>query len=314
MLATPGDTPESADWVHEVKWDGMRVLADIADGQLRLFSRGERDITDSFPELTTIGEVLQDALLDGEIIAMVDGTPSLTALRDRMHVSDPRRARTLADELPVTVMGFDLLRLYGVDLLGRPHSERRATLDRLALPADHWQLSPLYSDGPALFAATRERGLEGVVSKRRSSTYHPGRRSSNWIKAVHYQQQPCLVGGWRPEANSAAVSNPGSHPVLGAVLVGVPDETGALRYTGRVGAALSHAAASDLLRELRRTVRPDSPFADAVPAADASGAQWCDPRVIVDVRHLGWTPAGRLRQAVLRGVRSDLEVQQVHRE
>ena len=306
MLATPGDPPESADWVHEVKWDGMRVLAETVSGQVRLHSRTERDITSSFPELADLGGAVQDALLDGEIIAMVDGAPSLTALRERIHVTDPRRARELAERMPVSVMTFDLLRLYGVDLLGRALSERRSTLDRLALPAEHWQRSPHYDDGQALFAATRERGLEGIVSKRRTSTYQPGRRSADWIKAVHYRQQPCLIGGWRPEA--------GSTGTLGAVLVGVPDEAGRLRYAGRVGAALSHAGADDLLRELRTIARGDSPFGEPVPAADAAGTRWCDPRVVVDVRHLGWTDAGRLRQAVLRGIRRDLEVQQVHRE
>lgn len=306
MLATPGDPPESADWVHEVKWDGMRVLAETANGEVRLSSRTERDITNSFPELADLGSAVQDAVLDGEIIAMVDGAPSLAGLRERIHVTDPRRARELAERMPVIVMTFDLLRLYGVELLGRPLSERRATLDRLALPAEHWQRSPQYDDGPALFAATRERGLEGIVSKRRNSTYQPGRRSADWIKAVHYRQQPCLVGGWRPES--------GSEGMLGAVLVGVPDAAGKLRYAGRVGAALSRAGADDLLRELRASSRDDSPFSEPVPTADAAGTHWCEPRLVVDVRHLGWTDAGRLRQAVLRGVRRDLEVQQVRRE
>ena len=306
MLATPGPQPIGEDWLHEVKWDGMRVLADVTATGLRLLSRTGRDVTVSFPELAVVTTGVKDALIDGEIIALRAGVPSFAALADRMHVGDARRAEELAQSQPVTVMAFDLLRLYGVDLTQRPLVERRTSLNRLSLPESTWRSSPVYDDGPALLAATLDQGLEGVVAKRRRSTYQPGRRSPDWIKTAHRHHQVCLVGGWRPET--------GSPSEVGALLLGMPDGAGGLSFAGRVGSGISRVAAQDLKRLLAplRLARP--PFSTDVPRLDAAGASWCEPTVVVEVRHLGWTTGNRLRQPVFRGVRTDLDPAEVRRE
>ncbi|MDQ1720459.1 MAG: bifunctional non-ous end joining protein LigD [Pseudonocardiales bacterium] len=306
MLATPGPLPIGEDWQHEVKWDGMRVLADVTASGLRLLSRTGRDVTVSFPELAPVTAGVKDALIDGEIIALREGVPSFAALADRMHVADERRARELSQAQPVTVMAFDLLRLYGVDLVQRPLSERRTSLDRLSLPESTWRSSPIYDDGPALLAATLDQGLEGVVAKRRRSRYQPGRRSPDWVKTAHRQHQVCLVGGWRPEL--------GSPEQIGALLLGMPDGSGGLNFAGRVGSGISRSAGQDLKRLLGplRVSRP--PFSTDVPRLDAAGSTWCEPAVVVEVRHLGWTPGDRLRQPVFRGVRTDLQPAEVRRE
>lgn len=306
MLATPGPQPIGEDWQHEVKWDGMRVLADITAAGLRLISRSGRDVTVSFPELDSVLTGVKDALIDGEVIALHEGVPSFAALADRMHVADERRARELAQTQPVTVMAFDLLRLYGVDLTARPLVERRTSLDRLSLPEPTWRRSPTYDDGPALLTATLDQGLEGVVAKRRRSTYQPGRRSPDWVKTAHRLHQVCVVGGWRPET--------GSPEQIGALLLGMPDGSGGLSFAGRVGSGISRAAAQDLKRLLGPLRLASAPFSTEVPRLDAAGATWCEPAVVVEVRHLGWTAGGRLRQPVFRGVRSDLEPAGVRRE
>jgi bifunctional non-homologous end joining protein LigD len=306
MLASPGHQPSGEQWRHEVKWDGMRVLADISESSARLFSRTGRDVTVAFPELQAIAGGLKDALLDGEIIAVSAGVPSFEALSERMHVDSPRRAQELSQRLPVTVMAFDVLRLYGVDLTGRTWQERRASLDKLELDGTGWSHSPVYLDGPALQRATREQGLEGVVAKRAGSTYQAGKRSKDWVKTPNRRHQVCLVGGWRQQTGTSV-------PTVGALLLGIPDRDG-LRYAGRVGSGLTGAVQQRLLEELDPLLRPDSPFADAVPAVDASGARWCEPRVVVEVRHLLITSSGRLRQPVFRGIRTDIEAEQVRRE
>ena len=143
MLAMPGRrVPAGADWVHEVKWDGMRVLADVAGGRVTLTSRTERDVTVAFPELAGLAEQFEDMLLDGEIVAMRAGIPSFAALAERFHVTSHRRAVTLAAQNPATLMAFDLLRLYGVDLTQRSLADRRSTLERLELAGPHWQVPP----------------------------------------------------------------------------------------------------------------------------------------------------------------------------
>jgi bifunctional non-homologous end joining protein LigD len=302
MLATPGGLPDGPEWLFEVKWDGMRLLADVADGSVRLTSRTERDVTANFPELDELVRLAPDVLLDGEVVLLEHGIPSFAALADRM--GSPVDPRTAAAR-PVTLMVFDVLRLYGVSIVDRPLAERRATLERLELAAvPNLSLSPGYVDGPALLEATRQRGMEGVLAKRRDSVYRPGRRSPSWVKITHQHTQACLIGGWRPERSSAGR--------IGALLLGVPDGTG-LRYVGKVGAGLTGATAQRVLSgRLVRAERP--PFCEPVPRPDGVGARWCEPVTVVEVAHLGWTENGRLRQPVYRGVRDDLDPDQVHRE
>jgi bifunctional non-homologous end joining protein LigD len=297
------DVPGGPDWLHEVKWDGMRVLVDVRDGELTVNARSESDVTVAFPELAGLAELLPDALLDGEIVAMVDGHPSFMALAERMHVQDRRKAARLAAARPVVLMIFDVLRLYGVALLDRPLEERRATLERLELAGSSWQVPPAYDDGPALFAATREQGLEGIVSKRRASPYQPGRRSKDWVKLPHRRVQSCLVGGWRPET--------GSRDRIGALLLGIPQtpaggSTAELAFVGRVGSGIGGRAAERLAELLTPLDRATSPFREELPRVDVEGSRWSELRLVVEVRYLRRTEANRLRQPTYRGLRTDL--------
>jgi len=299
MLATPAtgpaELPRGPEWAYEVKWDGVRALADTTSGRLRLWSRNEREITAAYPELSGL-ESVQGAVLDGEIVLMAGGIPSFTALAERMHVRDPRRAEVLAARHPVTFLVFDVLRLDGVDVTRNPYDERRETLSRLDLP-DRVELSPVYPDGQELWEVTQQLGLEGVVAKRRSSPYVPGRRSPDWVKAPHRRTRAALVGGWREETNGSGR--------MGAVLFGARDADGALRYLGRAGSGLTGRRATELQRLL--VARRDSPFDDEVPAVDARGTHWCEPTVVVDTLYLARNPTGRLRQPVVRAVRTDTD-------
>jgi len=300
MLASPATAvPAGTEWVHEVKWDGMRVLADVHDGRLTLSSRVGNDVTVSFPELALLGGLYDDMLLDGEVVALQDGRPSFGALADRMHVRDRRRAEVLAGTRPVTFMVFDLLRLYGADLTTQPLTARRELLDRLELSGRHWQVPPTYDDGQELFAATLEQGLEGVVSKRRSSPYLPGRRSKDWLKSPHRSTVSAVVGGWRPEKTNDSGR-------LGAVLLGVPDGAGGWRFAGRMGSGIAGRAGTQLFEAIAGHPRTRSPFSDEVPRIDRVGATWVEPLVVVEARTLEVTRDGRLRQPAYLGIRTDL--------
>lgn len=298
MLASPATTVPSGDaWVHEVKWDGMRILADVgADRGLRLFSRSERDVTVAFPELAGLSETFEDMLLDGEIVALQGGIPSFQALAERFHVTSARKAAMLAARNPMTMMTFDLLRLYGVDLMPRSWDERRATLERLELAGAHWQVPPTFTDGQLLHDATHEQGLEGVVSKRRSSRYLPGVRSEDWRKLPHRTSVSVVIGGWMPERASDR---------LGAVHVGVPSR-GGLLYLGKVGSGIAGRAGEALARDLAPLQTDASPFAEAVPREDSVGATWVAPVLVCEVQALGLTTQPRLRQPAYRGLRPDL--------
>ncbi|WP_249423785.1 non-homologous end-joining DNA ligase [Nocardioides coralli] len=296
MLATTTDTtPTGEEWVHEVKWDGVRVLVDVTDGVARMYSRNGNVVTAAWPDLSTPPLGGRDLLVDGEVIALNDrGIPDFRVLQHRMHVRKAAEALRLAERIPATLMVFDLLRLDGEDLTARPLAERRQLLEDLGLSG--WQVPATYADGQMLWDATREQGLEGVVSKRLSSRYRFDTRSRDWLKRAHRHRASFVVGGWRPQVDTT--------DRLAAVLVGEPTAEG-LMYRGRVGSGLTGATARALQELLVPLATTGSPFADEVPRVDATGTHWVEPVVVVDVdtHGLGYD---RLRQPSFQGVRSDL--------
>lgn len=302
MLASPGDAvPAGAEWAHEVKWDGIRALVDVSAGGARVTTRNENDVTVAWPELQGLVALGRDLLLDGEIVSLGQGVPSLGALADRMHVRDPRRIAALAAANPITFLVFDLLRLDGSSLMAKPLRERRDLLEGLNLGSAgsgaFWQVPPVYDDGASLLAAAEQQGLEGVVSKRLSSVYRPGVRSRDWLKFPIRPTASFVVGGFRHET--------GSDTRVGSLLVGEPVPEG-LVFRGRVGSGLAGRKAQSITPVLRDLVRAECPFDAPLPRLDALGAVWVEPTLVVDVQFLSRTRDGRLRQPAYRGVRTDL--------
>ncbi|MGH3362626.1 MAG: ATP-dependent DNA ligase [Nocardioides sp.] len=300
MLATPGtDVPVGDGWMHEVKWDGVRMLTDVsAVGRTRMFTRNGNDATVAWPDLHVPPLGDRDLLVDGEVIALNDeGLPDFRVIQERMHVRRATTATRLAARVPAIYMVFDLLRLDGEDLTGRPLAERRAVLEGLGLERSSWQVPQAYDDGQMLFDATLQQGLEGIVSKRLTSRYTFDVRSPHWRKIAHRHRFSYVVGGWRPVE--------GSDHRLGAVLVGEPTPAGLL-YRGRVGSGIGATAGRLLAGLLDGHERTDSPFADQVPRIDATGTHWVEPLVVIDVDTHGRAGQQRLRQPSYRGVRPDL--------
>ncbi|SCF02560.1 bifunctional non-homologous end joining protein LigD [Micromonospora haikouensis] len=301
MLATTGLLPAGAEWAYEFKWDGVRALADIVGGRQHLYARSGVQITAAYPELITLAEQIDDALLDGEVVLLNQaGQPSFTALAERMHVRDPAKAARLAASVPVTYLIFDLLRLRGADLTGRPWRERRDLLEGLGLGGARWAVPPVFADGPATYEAAGEHGLEGVMAKRVGSAYRPGVRSPDWVKVKLEVTGDFVVGGWRPGARK-----------IGGLLVGVPRPDGRLTYRGRVGGGIGAALERELLRELEPLRAGSSPFAADVPREDARGAIWVDPEVVVEVKYGQRTPDGRLRFPRVLRLRPDKPPEEV---
>jgi bifunctional non-homologous end joining protein LigD len=202
-------------------------------------------------------------------------------------------------------MLFDLLRLDAEVLVGLRYDERRARLESLALAGPSWQTPPAHrGDGEAVLAAARRLGLEGVVAKRLDSRYEPGRRSSAWRKVKVARGQELVVGGWLP-------GNGRLETHLGSLLVGHHDETGALRYAGRVGSGIDESSRERLETLVASRRRDTSPFVDA-PRLD--GAVWIEPDLVVQVRFYEWTRAGILRHPRYEGLRDDIDPASVVRE
>jgi bifunctional non-homologous end joining protein LigD len=300
MLATPGTLPLGDGWGYEFKWDGVRAVASIDGGRLRLYARSGAEITAAYPELASLASTVPSAVLDGEIVVLDEaGRPSFGALAERIHVRERGRAALLAASLPVTYMIFDVLSLDGVELLREPYERRRAILDGLGLAGDHWLCPPAFTDGVATKEAAEENAIEGVMAKRLTSVYRPGQRSADWVKVKLDKTAEFVIGGWRPGARA-----------LGALLVGVPIDDG-LAYRGRVGGGISAAAERALLTALRPIEAKESPFAAPIPRPDAKDARWVRPELVVELRYGQQTADDRLRFPRFLRLRPDLTAAEV---
>jgi bifunctional non-homologous end joining protein LigD len=299
MLATSTQAlPAGEQWSYEFKWDGVRALIDITKPRPRLYSRAENEITTAYPELANAAAQCGDALLDGEIVAFVDGHPSFDALQTRMHVRSPTDARKLAATSPVNFVVFDLLRLEGLDLTALPLAERR---DRLAAwmaaepAASSWLTpSPVFFDGPATEQAARANDLEGVVAKRVGSKYRPGTRSADWHKLRFVRSGDFVVLGWESPAEGSGE--------LSSVVLGCYRD-GELVFAGKAGSGLTGATA----RKLRTSLLPREacPLDEPPPASPGRRVSWVEPTVVVEIEFATWTDEGRLRHPVFRRVRTD---------
>ncbi len=306
MLATPADQRPEGDWAVEVKWDGIRAAVVVEHGALQLISRNGRDITAAYPDLAgLVGVVAPGTVLDGEIVATDEhGRPSFERLQQRMHVRDSAAVARLARELPVAFLAFDVLRVAAKDLLDDAWQVRRDRLTDLVTAGPNWRVSPVERGpgGAALFERTVELGLEGVIAKRPTSRYEPGRRSTNWRKIKHFTSQEFVVGGYE-------LGDGGRAGRLGSLLLGVYDDSAALVFCGGVGTGFTNEMLDVLTDALERIERPDSPFSGPTP----KHARFVEPVIVVDVRFAQWTDSGSVRAPSFRGVRTDIDPTQVQR-
>jgi bifunctional non-homologous end joining protein LigD len=309
MLARSGELPVPEDgWAYEIKWDGVRAIAYSEPGELRLESRNLLEITDKYPELAQISRALgsRRAVLDGEIVALdAAGRPSFSSLQQRMQVSSRAAARRKMKDTPVTYVVFDLLWLEGHSLMDLPYGDRRERLSRLGLAGASLQTPEfLVGEGEALLQAATGQGLEGVVAKRLDSTYQPGRRSGSWVKVKRPGRQEFVVGGWLAGKGTRSRR-------IGALLLGVNEGGGSLRYVGRVGSGFSERELGRLQALLEPLRRESSPFA---AGGTPRGAFFCEPELVVEVSFSEWTGDGRLRHPVYLGRREDKPAAEVVRE
>jgi bifunctional non-homologous end joining protein LigD len=300
MLATAVHVlPRGDGWAYEFKWDGVRALIDVSARGVRLFSRRGNEITTAYPELVAMLRGAGDAMLDGEIVAFVDGRPSFEALQTRMHVRAGAEARRLAEITPVTFVAFDLLRRDGAALLSSPYAQRRAALEAWALDHPGGTLSPSFDDGAATEAAAREHGLEGVVAKRSASAYRPGIRSPDWMKLRFVRTGDFVVIGWEAPADTP--------DTLSSLVLGMSTPDG-LAFAGKAGSGLTGRTAATLQRRLRR--RSQSAVTPDPPPSPGRVTRWVDPEVVVEIEFTLWTSEHRLRHPVFRRLRDDKTIEE----
>src|SRR6267154_2596739 len=296
MLATLADHPFSdPNWIFEIKWDGVRALARIENGDLALRSRNAIDITKRYPELASLPDALaaRQAILDGEIVALdAQGHSSFERLQDRMHVRAP--SENLVAQMPAVFFAFDLLYCDGYDLRDAPLLERKQLLQRLLYTSDRFRYADHQLEhGKELFALAEQNGLEGIVAKRADSPYVSD-RSAYWVKLKITKTVDAVVGGWT-EARTSALP-------FGSLLLGLY-EGKKLRFIGHVGSGFDAKKLKDLSGRLKVLAAPASPFG-AMPETNEKPA-WVTPVLVARVKFSGWTQEHSLRHPVFLALRED---------
>jgi bifunctional non-homologous end joining protein LigD len=305
MLATLVDTARfgnESGWAFEMKWDGVRTVGYLADGRVKLLSRKGRDDTRAYfevaDELTKIN--VETAILDGEVVVTDPaGRPNFGLLQHRINLTKPSDIDRAAKAYPAQLMVFDILELNGQSLIKKSYQERRGILEELvpAQPGSLIQVPPTFDgDLRAAMATADQLQLEGVVAKRRNSTYQPGRRTHTWLKIKLHRAQEVVIGGWRPGQGRRSGG-------VGSLLMGIPTTDG-LHYVGRVGSGFNDRQLDDIQARLDKLSRKTSPFVD-VPREDARDAHWVTPSLVGEVTYGELTEPGRLRHPVWRGLRPD---------
>jgi bifunctional non-homologous end joining protein LigD len=308
MLAKSGALPrDEAAWAFEVKWDGIRTILFCDHGHMALQGRNGTDFTGRYPEVRELARELgaQRLVLDGEIVAFdEEGRPSFERLQSRMHLGSDSAVRRRMRDIPVTYVAFDLLYLDGRSTMALSYEERRKVLDALEFGGPAWR-APAYQrgEGSALLAATKELGIEGVVAKRLSSSYEPGRRASAWVKVKNICEQDVVIGGWAPGEGKRSGR-------VGALVTGLYED-GRLVYAGKVGTGFTDRTLAILERELAPLRRDSSPFEGRKAP---KGTIFVEPRLVARVELREWTKSGTMRAPSFKGLRDDIDPQDCTRE
>jgi bifunctional non-homologous end joining protein LigD len=296
MLATLTDAPfDDPDWVFEDKYDGFRMVSEIRDGSVALYSRNGKIISHSYIEVAkALKGVKGDAVIDGELVAIgKDGVSHFQLLQN-----------ALRHEAKLLYFAFDLMFADGEDLRGLPLLERKkrlkAILPRHTLIAfsNHRK-----SSGKKFFAEAERKRLEGIMAKRADSPYASGSRTADWLKIRTAKRQEVVIAGFTAPRRT--------RPFFGALALAVR-EAGAWRYIGHVGTGFSHKTLEQLHARMIKLKTAKSPFPARVK--DEAVTTWVRPSLVAEVKFAEWTSKGELRQPVYLGLRSDKKAKDVARE
>nr|WP_221626749.1 RNA ligase family protein [Cohnella lubricantis] len=284
--------PDGGNWIAQIKWDGVRMLAYHDGKETRLINRKRNDRTMQYPEFQRTQDYCSASsfILDGEMIAFDANKPSFHEVMRRDGLRRSGSIETAVRTIPVVYMIFDILYLDGQWVMDRPLTDRQRLLEQAVLPGSHAQLTANFPDGDALFAAMKERGMEGVVYKDLTSLYTPDAKDGRWRKRKITRDLYAVVGGVTYRDGT-----------VNALLLGLYAPSGQLHYIGHAGTGkLSHAEWGELTRTVAGLRAAASPFAN-VPSRNRD-AVWVEPRLVVKVNYLEWTEGGTMRQPSIQAV------------
>jgi len=277
------------DFRYEVKWDGIRALVWQNGSDVRIFSRRGHDLTQQFPELHALPLAqANEAILDGEIIVLDENRrPDFVRVVRRLRLKKPSAVIHARQSMPAVFMAFDLLRFEKDDMRTKPWWRRQELLRQVVVPSAHVEVVESFTDGLALFSATKQMGLEGIVAKRRESHYSAGKRHRDWFKVKHVQEVEAYIGGLRRKADGTGRS----------LLLGLPLGDGRLTYIGQAASGMNSADWNWLQQKTDALLIPTPPFANL--SVSDKNCLWLKPELRATVRFQAWTPAGQLRSPVI---------------
>jgi len=301
MLARPADKPPgSAEYLYEVKWDGIRAMISLDEGEIRVHGRNGLDVTAQFPELV-IPEAFRSAtgLFDGEIVCLeADGRPNFGHVIHRMQQKGGGAIERAKGKHPATCYLFDCLYLDGRAIVNESLTRRREWLADAVKRDSAYRLSEAVEDGPAFLDAVKQMGLEGIMAKRRDSAYQPGKRSESWLKIKSRQTVECIIIGYTEGKG-------GRESTFGALHLAQRHD-GQLKYVGKVGSGFDEALLKSIWAELVHLTRIKRPVKES--PVDHARSVWIEPRLVCEVSYASLTPDGMLREPVFVRLRPDLTV------
>jgi len=305
MLATSINDPfDGPDWLFEIKWDGYRAVAFIENGKVRLVSRNQNDLTARYPELKDLAKSVKakNAILDGEVVALDEqGRASFSLMQQRTGFRPGGRRAVSNADVPVLYYAFDLLYLDGYDWRRVPLEERKKKLASILITGDAMRYSDHYEQqGKALFEIARQKGLEGILAKKRDSIYQE-RRSSEWLKIKIRHQLEAVIGGYtEPE---------GSRAHFGSIVLGLYDNKGRLIHVGQAGSGFNQKSLDEIWKMLKARETKQKPFYGEVEALRK--VYWVKPELVAEIEYAEWTEGAtggsgpKLRAPVFLGLRDD---------
>ncbi len=297
--------PKGAEWIYEVKWDGVRGLTFLDHGAISIYTRNRNRCERQYPELMVLPHYVdaEQAILDGEIVVLDErGVSKFELIQHRIHVQDAHAIAKMAQKRPAHFLAFDLLYLDGYDLRRVPLGERKKALAAILKPFALLRLSDSFpAAGEELLEAAKQTGLEGLVAKRVASVYE-SRRSREWLKYKLTSEQEFVIAGYTA----------GEREPFGSLAVGYYDDHGELTYAGNVGTGFDEKTLRMLFERMRPLVVEKKPFTrgEKIP----KGTVWVKPELMAQVRFANWTDEGRLRAPVYVGLRVDKPVAEVQAE
>jgi len=295
MLAKLAPQPFSGkDWFFEIKWDGFRAIAYVND-ELSLRSRNQKELKYNFPELEELTQLAHDVVLDGEIVVMKEGKPDFQALLERGQATSPVEIELKAKRSPVVYVVFDILEKDGVSLVDLPLTERKKILKGSVKEGNHVLLSDIVEEkGEAYYRVALEKGLEGVMAKKKDSVYETGVRSGSWLKIKKLRSCDCVIFGYTSGSGARA-------DTFGALLLGLYDVGKKPVYVGKVGTGFSQAVLQTLSERFKQLKTDKAPFEPDIP----DEVTWLKPEMVCEVGYQVVTRDVRLRMPRFLGLRED---------